>query len=197
MGNFENYFNHLQNISLPGRLYKRIFSSPILFSYARRFGPSIIEVGSGIGSGLLGSFPNCVSGLDINPIAVDYCKKKGLHSELINDNGSFPISDEMYDSCVLDNVLEHIADPKKTLNECYRITGEKGGLVIAVPGVKGFNSDPDHKFFYDENGLRLLDDRWLMINLFSMPFPFVSMKLSNHIRQYCLVAVYKKKSSQP
>jgi SAM-dependent methyltransferase len=193
LDNFEDYFCHLKKITLAGRLYKRLFSSPVLFVCARRFGPRIIEVGSGTGSGVLGTFSSQVFGMEINPIAVEYCRRNGLQVQLINDDGSFPISDKAFDSCLLDNVLEHINDPRQTLDECYRITGQEGGLVIAVPGVAGFSSDPDHKVFYDEDKLKGLDDRWSMISLFSMPFFFKSMKLSRSVKQYCLVAIYRKK----
>jgi len=190
---FEEYFAHLKKISFQGRMYKRFFSSPILFSCARRFGSRILEVGSGTGSGVLGTFPKLVSGLDINPIAVKYCERIGLKVQLIKDDGSFPIADDAFDVCILDNVMEHILAPQKTLDECYRITGKRGGLVIAVPGIMGFNSDSDHKIFYDEEKLRQLDDRWTLCNLFSTPFLLTNKKLSISVRQYCLVAVYKKR----
>jgi SAM-dependent methyltransferase len=191
---FKDYYSHLQSISFKGKVYKRFFSSPILFSCARRFGPRILEVGAGTGSGVLSAFPKFVSGLDINPMAVEYCRRIKLNVQLINGDGSFPTADYAFDSCLLDNVLEHIADPQKTLDECYRVTGKKGGLVIVVPGIRGFKSDLDHKQFYGEKELRMLDDRYLLVNLFSMPFFCSSIKLSNLLRQYCLVAVYRKKS---
>lgn len=189
---FEGYFAHLSSISLAGRIYKRLVSSPLLYLCARRFGKRIVEVGSGTGSGILGTFPNQVRGLEINSIAVEYCRAAGLDVQLIGDDGTFPVSDGMCDVCVLDNVLEHIEDTRKTLDECYRITGEYGGLVIAVPGVRGYDSDPDHKKFYDAAMLMQLDDRWSLQSLFSTPFLFRSERLSRSIRQYCLVATYKK-----
>ncbi len=189
---FEDYFSHLQKISFLGRVYKRFFSSPVLYLCARRFGDRIIEIGSGIGSGVLGTFPKRVQGLDINPISVEYCRAAGLNVQLIGDDGAFPVADGAFDACILDNVLEHIDDPRRTLDECWRITREDGGLIIAVPGVRGYASDADHKKFYDEKALRLLDDRWSLQSLFSTPFLFVFEKLSRSVRQYCLVATYRK-----
>jgi SAM-dependent methyltransferase len=189
---FDDYFSHLQKISLLGYFYKRFYSSPVLFIIARRFGRSIIEIGSGTGSGILGAFPKHVQGLEINPNAAEYCKSKGLNVLLINANGTFPIADNTFDSCMLDNVLEHIEEPEQTLDECYRITKENGGLIIVVPGARGFESDSDHKKFYDAEELRSLDNRWQLQSLFSMPFIFKSEKLSNSVKQYCLVASYRK-----
>lgn len=191
-GNFEDYFVHLQKISLLGRIYKRFFTSPMLYFCARRFGNRIVEIGSGTGSGVLGSFPKSVQGLEINPHAVEYCKANGLNVQLIAEDGLFPVTDGAYDACILDNVLEHIEDPRSTLDECYRITGTNGGMVIAVPGIRGYHSDDDHKIFYDAGALRLLDDRWSLQSLFSIPFLFKCEKLSKSARQYCLVATYRK-----
>lgn len=190
---FEEYFSHLQQISFLGRIYKKFFSSPILYFCARRFGKRIVEIGSGTGSGVLGAFPTYVQGLEINPIAVEYCNRMGLNAQLITVDESFPVADAAFDVCVLDNVLEHIENPKLTLDECFRITKADGGLVIAVPGRRGFDSDTDHKIFYDANALSQLDERWALQSILSTPFLFRSEGLSKSVRQYCLVAVYKKK----
>ena len=163
-----------------------------MFLSARYFGVNIVEIGAGIGSGVLGAFPSKVRGLDINTKAVEYCKSKGLQVELIGVDGVFPILKEGVDACIIDNVLEHIENPRATLNECYRITKENGGLVVAVPGQLGFQSDEDHKKFYEAEGLKFLDDRWKLVRLFSTPFFVMSDKLSSSVKQYCLVAIYKK-----
>jgi SAM-dependent methyltransferase len=191
---FEEYFKYLKSISFLGRLYKRVFSSTILFSRARMFGPRILEVGSGIGSGVLGAFPSKVVGVEINPYAVNFSTSMGLHASLIKDDGSFPVADSSFDACILDNVLEHIEDPQLTLNECSRVTAQGGGMIIAVPGVRGYNSDADHKVFYGEDRLKALDDRWGVRGLFSLPFFLRSEALSKSVKQYCLVAVYRKKN---
>ena len=153
-----------------------------------------MEVGSGTGSGALGTFPSRIIGLDINPLAVEFTKSIGLRASLIDNDGTFPVADEAFHVCILDNVLEHIENPSKVLDECSRITESSGGLVIVVPGVRGFLRDSDHKVFYGEDELRRLDDRWTLVRLFSIPLFFRSERLSKMIRQYSLVAVYKKKS---
>jgi SAM-dependent methyltransferase len=189
---YEDYFSHLRKISFLGRAYKRFYTSPLLFFCARRFGPRIVEIGSGIGSGISGAFPARVHGLEINPAAVEYCKQQGLHVDLIAENAAYPVDDAAFDVCVLDNVFEHIDDPGTTLAECLRITRTGGGLIIAVPGLRGYASDADHKRFYDAEGLRSLDPRWSCLSIFSLPFIFISEQLSKSVKQYCLVATYRK-----
>ena len=161
---FENYYRHLGGIRFSGWIYKRFFSSPLLYLCARRFGANIVEVGCGTGSGVFGAFPGRVTGIDINPLAVDFLRNEGLDAHLITKDGSFPLASGFFDACILDNVLEHIETPQLTLDECYRITKRDGGMVIVVPGMRGFNSDADHKVYYDEEKLRHLDRRWALVN---------------------------------
>lgn len=195
LNKFEEYYSHLKQIRWSGRLYKRFFTSPLLYLCARRFGSSIVEVGSGTGSGVLGTFPKRVAGIDINPLAVEFLKSQGLDVQLITEDGSFPLVNGSFDACILDNVLEHIEAPKSTLDECWRVTKQNGGMIIVVPGMRGFISDSDHKVYYDEEKLRQLDSRWTLVSLFAMPSFFLSQRLSTSLRQYCLVGIYKKVAS--
>lgn len=189
---FERYFRYLKDISPAGRLYKRFVSSRILYSCARGFGKRIVEVGSGAGAGILGAFPSQVVGLEINPFAVKYSVSIGLKALLIEDDGIFPVEDATFDSCVLDNVLEHIENPRQILDECFRVTRPGGGMIIAVPGTRGFAHDADHKAFYDEERLLHLAPRWRLERVFSMPFFLRIPMLSRAIRQYCLVGIFEK-----
>ena len=75
-----------------------------------------------------------------------------------------------------------------------RITRLFGGLIIVVPGARGFQRDSDHKVFYGEEQLRQLDARWSLVRLFSIPLFVKSEILSKSVRQYALIAVYKKNS---
>jgi SAM-dependent methyltransferase len=193
MDNYEQYFAHLNSISLLGRAYKRYCSSQILYYQAKKFGDKFAEIGSGTGNGVLGAYPNHVVGFDINPLAVSYCKNKNLDVRLIDDNNLYPVEDGEFDACVLDNVLEHIEDPNFVLQECTRITHKNGGLIIAVPGDKGYMCDPDHKKHYKTADLKHLSPDWQLLKTFSLPFFVKSEFLSRFVAQYCLVAVYKKR----
>lgn len=189
---FSNYYNRLNRISRRGLVYKRFIVSPILFLLSRQFGPRIMEIGVGLGSGLIGAFPSRVCGLDINPLMVDACRAKGLQVDAISADGIYPAQTGYHDVCVLDNVLEHIEHPQQTLDECYRITQDNGGLIIVVPGERGFAADDDHKRFYDAEALRHLDPRWYLRRLFALPTVVMSPRWSRRVRQYSLVAVYTK-----
>jgi len=188
----KDYSSHLKEISFLGKIYKRYISSLILFFCVRKYGDKMLEIGSGIGSGMLGSYPKKVTGLDINNQCVEYCLENGLEAKLINEDGSYPIPSETYNVCILDNVLEHIKNPIRTLEECHRVTKTGGALIIVVPGRKGYAADSDHKIFYEEDDLYSLHNMWKPVSCFSMPFVIKSDRLSKFMSQYCLVAVYNK-----
>lgn len=188
----EAYFAHLQSITCVGRFYKRYVTAPFLYASARRFGPRILEVGCGIGAGVLGSYPREVTGVDINPQAIKYCLSKGYNAQVIDPDQTWDIPTGAFNACILDNVLEHIADPLLLLDECARVTGAGAGLIIAVPGLKGFASDDDHKRFYDDHSLRRLNSNWKCNHLTGLPVWIGYRLLSKWLRQFCFVAVYEK-----
>jgi len=189
------YFQHLQSITWLGRLYKRHITSPYLYSCARRFGPKILEVGCGVGAGVLGAYPLEVAGVDINPQAVQYCLAKGYNACLIYADQTWEIPTASFDACILDNVLEHVAEPLFLLDECARVTGSRAGLIIAVPGLKGFASDDDHKLFYDDQSLPRLNSKWKCAQVTGLPLWTGHHLLSKWLRQFCFVAVYEKTRS--
>ena len=186
------YFEHLQSITWLGRFYKRYVTSPFLYSCARNFGPRILEVGCGIGAGVLGAYPQAVAGADINPKAIEYCLAQGLDARLIPADEPWDIPSGSFDVCILDNVLEHVLDPSLLLRECARVTGPQSGLVAAVPGLKGFACDADHKVYYDDQSLPFLNPFWKCTGLTGLPMLVGHRMLSKLMKQFCFVAVYRK-----
>lgn len=189
---YAEYFNHLKDISLLGRLYKRWITSPLLYARACSFGPRVLEVGSGIGAGILGAYGKIVVGADINPLAVQYCQNLGLNAHLTPPDHRWPFAESAFDACVLDNVLEHLENPSLLLKECCRVTTSEAGLLVAVPGSRGYQADSDHKMFYDESDLRSLHPMWELVEMTATPFRFTSQIISSQLKQYCLVATYRK-----
>ena len=189
---YAEYFRHLCKITILGRLYKRWNTSTLLYARARSFGPKILEVGSGIGAGILGAYRKKVVGADINPLAVEYCQELGLNAHLIPPDNRWPFPEGAFDACVLDNVLEHLENPSLLLEECCRVTTSEGGLVVAVPGSRGYQADADHKMFYGEKELSSLHPEWKLRGMTATPFLFKSRVISSRLKQYCLVATYTK-----
>ena len=68
-----------------------------------------------------------------------------------------------------------------------------GRLVVGVPGTKGWNSDPTHVIYYDENTMVKLFSSYGFsdINTF-YSFVFKSKWLSEKIKQYCVYMLFIK-----
>lgn len=186
MSSQNNYFKYLSSRSLLGFFYRKYWLYPKLNS--KLIGKTL-DVGCGIGD-FLGFRLSCV-GVDIDPKAVKYCKSKGFSIKLMSFN-QIPYGDAHFNSIVLDNVLEHITDPKPLLLEISRVLDCKGILLVGVPGEKGFGADLDHKVFYNEDFLKstLASAGFDCIEIFDMPFRFKIM--SKFIKSYCTYGVFIK-----
>jgi SAM-dependent methyltransferase len=130
-------------------------------------------------------------GVDVNPRTVAWCQSLGLDARLMQPD-MLPFPDVTFDGILLDNVLEHLKEPRSILAEMRRVLKPSGGLLIGVPGRRGFSSDPDHKVFYTEEALvRLLTAAgFQQEKLFFMPFK--SAWLERRMRQYCLYGFFRR-----
>ena len=180
----EDYFRYLLQRSRIGSWYRRFWLYPKLTRFLRG---SVLDVGCGIGD-FLAFRPGSV-GVDINSYAIDWCVRRGLDARLMRGDG-LPVEDAVFQSVILDNVLEHIEKPQKLLKEIRRVLQSNGSLLVGVPGKLGYDHDPDHKIYYDKNalvstlgfaGFKLETTFWT---------PFHSAWLESHMRQYCLYGVF-------
>ena len=53
----------------------------------------------------------------------------------------------------MNNVFEHIEEPRALLAEVRRILKPNAVFLVGVPGRNGYFADPDHKAFYDKAAL--------------------------------------------
>ena len=186
------YFRYLKNRSLLGFVYRNLLLYPCL---SKSLKGSTLDIGCGIGD-MLGFRPNTV-GVDINPLNVAFCNELGHDAQIMTPD-VLPFGDTSFDSVLLDNVLEHIAEPTPLLAEIRRVLRPQGVVVIGVPGIRGQASDSDHKVFYDESALSLTAEKnnFRVVKVFHMPFG-CSVYLSRHLRQYCIYSVWQSLSVKP
>jgi ubiquinone/menaquinone biosynthesis C-methylase UbiE len=182
----ESYFNYLQKRSRLGYLYRKFWLYPKLCRY---LGEKTLDVGCGIGDLL--QYKKNIIGVDINSESVKYCQSKGLNARLMKID-ILPFKSNVFNSIVLDNVLEHIENPELLLHEVRRVLIDNGTILVGVPGIKGFSSDPDHKVFYSES--KLIDvlavNGFTLDLMFNMPFKW--KYLDTRASQYCVYAIFKK-----
>jgi SAM-dependent methyltransferase len=180
-----DYFDYLRRRSALAQLYRNHWLYPRLCLHLSGM---VLDVGCGIGD-LLSFRPGTV-GTDINPRAVDWCRQAGHRAELMQPD-ILPFSGGAFDGVVIDNVLEHIADPTLLLAEVHRVLRPGGTALIGVPGKKGYACDADHKVFYDEAGLVAVMAAAGFSASKILPMPIKSKWLDAYMRQYCLYGVFR------
>uniref|UniRef100_UPI004047A7E1 class I SAM-dependent methyltransferase n=1 Tax=Algoriphagus sp. TaxID=1872435 RepID=UPI004047A7E1 len=187
INNNPSYFEYLKNRSRISFFYRKHILYPKL---SRFLSGSTLDIGCGIGDFL--SFRPYSVGVDIDPAAVEWCNNLGLNAKQMEVD-VLPFADQSFKSIILDNVLEHLANPNPLLKEISRVIEKNGVVIIGVPGIKGYASDSDHKKYYDETILTDLMNNFgfSKVSTFGMPVSF--QLLSNLLRQYCLYGIYKSK----
>lgn len=180
------YFEYLRSRSITGLLYRKYWLYPRLSNY---LSGRILDIGCGIGD-FLSYCPGAI-GVDINPEAVEWCRRKGMDARLMRID-QLPFESESFNGVVLDNVLEHLLSPTRLLGEVHRILCCSGRFIVGVPGARGYSSDPDHKVYYDESRLDGVLGNAGFGKLKSFYMPLKCDYLSRRLPQYCLYGVYER-----
>jgi 2-polyprenyl-3-methyl-5-hydroxy-6-metoxy-1,4-benzoquinol methylase len=151
-------------------------------------GPGI-DFGCGAGQ-LLALLPQGSIGVEVNPFLVDQLAESGLEVCLYNPGADqyllsdFPVN--QYHTCVISHVLEHLTEAVQTIktlfHACHRLGIKR--IILVLPGLKGYHSDPTHKTFIDSQylhahgllcceGYKLLKLSYFPVNLESVGKYFV------------------------
>ncbi len=107
-------------------------------------------------------------GRDIKPgwDNVDIQKGKGIKKSFDFNKFPYPLQDSYYDYIYLDNVLEHLMDSQRVLEELWRIGKNEAIIEIIVPHYsnKGAYSDLEHVHFYNEISFKNFADRKIKVD---------------------------------
>ena len=97
---------------------------------------TVLDIGTGTGSNLRmlreEEYRN-VTGIDLNPLAVNYCLAKGFTSVLSGDATRLPFAEGQFDIVLATDTIEHIDDDRKALQEIHRVLVPGGHALIVVP----------------------------------------------------------------
>ncbi len=92
-------------------------------------------------------------------IGVDHSDRHD--ADVIHDLNSFPypFDDGEMDAVYLDNVLEHLDDPMRVMEEVYRICKPEGTVKVIVPYFRSLWAfiDPTHKHFFTVDSFAYYD----------------------------------------
>jgi len=110
--------------------------------------PKILDLGCGTRKR-----PGAI-GLDINP---------QCNADIIHDLSRFPypFEDNSFSEVYVDNVLEHLDDVIRTMEELHRICLDGALVKVIVPYFRSVWAfiDPTHKHFFTVNSLAYFDPR--------------------------------------
>ena len=118
--------------------FRRLFPHPRLIPIQTSSNGklSVLDVGCGTGSGLKPFYWSgwSVTGIDINPLALEICRKAMPKGRFIHqDFMEWTASNESFDVVRTDNCLEHIPEPKDTLAKIASLLRPDGHVYIFVP----------------------------------------------------------------
>jgi len=118
-----------------------------------------LDVGCGTGGNImaLNKF-STMSGCDIAPEAVDFCRNRGLTSVVLQDRpDGLPFPDSRFDFVTGFDVMEHIENDARMLADMARVLKPNGLILLTVPAYKSLWSVHDesmhHKRRYDRADL--------------------------------------------
>ena len=99
---------------------------------------SLLDIGCGIGTTLLAarSAGLDIAGIEPNHYACRYAKENyGI--DIVEGNFCAAVTRKKYDLVVLDQVLEHVPDPRGFIADVFSILGYGGLLYLSFPGNEG------------------------------------------------------------
>lgn len=101
----------------------------------------IIDIGgnTGVIAKLLKDRGYSASVADMSAGALKTAKSKGLRTYKFDFNEKFDLKDNSFDVVVAGEIIEHVLDTERFLNECNRILKDDGFLVLSTPNLATFH----------------------------------------------------------
>ena len=102
-------------------------------------GKRLLDVGCGSGSFvyLAKDKYEDLYGIDISKYRLVEARKLGIKTCRIDlDVDTIPYPNDYFDTVTCLDVLEHLKDPRKVLNEIYRVLKENGQLIVSTPNIR-------------------------------------------------------------
>jgi SAM-dependent methyltransferase len=127
-------------------------------------GPRVLDVGSGTGA-LLSELQRTRTavGLDYSPLAVAFCRERGLDRLVVGDASRLPFRPDAFDAVVSLDTLEHVEDHEGAVAGIARTLRPGGVLVLNVPAFRWLWGPHDvalmHHRRYTKSEVRALLER--------------------------------------
>jgi len=157
--NTRTYWNYIYNTDAKNKEYwertQRFFTAN---EYVKK-GDKVIDIGCGVGSFCEMAFEKGaeVWGTDISSDVIEADKKR--NPKIKYSQGYAGYNDELpgdyFDLVFAGEILEHLDEPKKLLEEGYRILKKKGKMIITTP-VEDHVHSPEHVWEFNKDDIENL-----------------------------------------
>lgn len=156
--------------------------------------PKLLDIGCGTGAMLEEFGPlGFAAGTDLSPVALQFCRTRGLRNVLFADGTRLPFADASFECISAMDVIEHIDDDVAVLRECHRVCAAGGVMSITVPALRWLWTTRDerlaHKRRYHRHELMArarqagFEVEKCSYYTFCMFFPFAMLVLRDRILQ--------------
>lgn len=124
-------------------------------------GEKILDIGCGIG--LIGEQikkkGNIVYGIDLSKGAVNNARKKGIIAKVADIQKKIPFKNNFFDGIILGEIIEHIYDTDKFLQEVRRKLKKDGYIILTTPNLATlgrrlllfFGKNPHIEYYFRED----------------------------------------------
>lgn len=117
---------------------------------AKRCQGKILDLGCGTGYGskILFNKGKEIYAIDNSKEAIDYAEKNYSGPKYYCDSvEQLPFEDNFFDAVCAFEIIEHVQNPERVLNETYRVLKNNGDLFISTPNPRHFRNIIKHILF--------------------------------------------------
>jgi SAM-dependent methyltransferase len=111
---------------------------------------ALLDAGCGTGGNLahMGNQPRHI-GLDLSPLALAFCSRRGLRNLVNGDVRRLPFADGSMDAILSASVLYHrwVPDVNEAVRECRRVLRDDGLLLLDLPAFRSLASPHDEAVY--------------------------------------------------
>jgi len=87
-------------------------------------------------------------------LALDYYHFEGV--DVVADAHNLPFKENSFDNIIMTNLLEHVQEPQKVVNEAYRVLKPNGLVIVFTPFMYPIHGDPNDYWRFTDEGLKYL-----------------------------------------
>lgn len=134
-----------------------------------------------------------VVGCDLAPLALQYCRQRGMDIAVVADVAAPPFRERVFDAVISCDVLEHVPDDELAARRLFETTKPGGIILVTVPALPWLWSEHDealdHRRRYTREGLSGLLERagWRMellnYTVSLLLAPIVSFRMLRRLRR--------------